>query len=487
MKKSLFMMALGAIVALTSCQPEQSQLDFNNVSETATVQGYVYINQGYTQDGATFVAKSVPAAGCGVLVKVPYTAYDADAADGYKYFEAECNEQGFYQIQVPVGQKAISGVKVYTRPLVGKYNDLENGAIVEKNVSYPEVSTPVEVERGKVFTAEPLYVYAEGVDDKAVVKGYVFINKGYVKDGSSYVVKNLPAEKTEVLVTVNNVTFVGMTNNSGFYTFEIPVGKTAEVAKVATRPTMGTYFDLVNDKIVEKEVTYNEASQTATLERGKDVLVADLVIVKGTETQILTRNQSITLKGEVKERYEKKEYIDKDDTSIGYYAIGDKRPAMSSVKFEVTFTNSAYPSEKIMYNISSDAEGKYELTAKLYDTWDIAQTRVTVEAKSYLSSMTHFYDKWTEETGWKSTSQEVTGYFAGSSQNKDLSDGDLLIGTKMSDFVLTFVPDKNSNIILGITGEERSTYFESLHTSIYFWYEQVNGVETYRSCNPLNW
>ena len=67
MKKSLLMMALGAIVALTSCQPEQSQLDFNNVSETATVQGYVYINQGYTQDGATFVAKSVPAAGCGVL------------------------------------------------------------------------------------------------------------------------------------------------------------------------------------------------------------------------------------------------------------------------------------------------------------------------------------------------------------------------------------------------------------------------------------
>ena len=480
MKKSLLMMALGAIVALTSCQPEQSQLDFNDVTENATVQGYVYINQGYTQEGTTFVAKSVPAAGCGVLVKVPYTAYDADAADGDKFFEAECNEEGFYQIQVPVGQKALSGVKVYTRPMVGKYNDLVDGKIVEKNVSYPEVSTPVEVERGKVFTAEPLYVYAENVNDKAVVKGYVYIDKGYVQDGGSYVVKSLPAEKTEVLVTIDEVTFMATTNSKGFYTLEIPVEKAGVTADVATRPMIDSYYDLVNDKIVELEASYPAASTTATLEQGKVTLVSDLTITKDVTAQILTRNQTLTLKGDVKEYFEKKEWVDDSDHTLGYYAVTDTRTATPNVKLEVTFTNSDYPSEKIVYNITANAEGKYELTAKLYDAWDIAMTEVNVEVKSYLSSMTHYFEQWSEnDNEWKQKTQEITGYFNGTTQTRTLSDGDLLIGVKMPDFVLTFVPDKNSNQIRGI-------YYYDNYMGMY--YDQpVGGVDTFRSWNPLEW
>ena len=480
MKKSLFMMALGAIVALTSCQHEQSQLDLGAVSETATVQGYVFINQGYAQDGATFVAQSIPAEGCGVLVKVPYTAYDADAADGYKYFEAECNAEGFYQIQIPVGQAPISGVKVYTRPIVAKYYDLENGKIVEKNASYPEVSAPVEVERGKLFTADPLYVYAENVNDKALVKGYVYINKGYVKDGSSYVVKSLPAEKVDVLVTVDDVTFVAITDNKGFYNLEIPVEQSGASAKVATRPMIDKYYDLINDEIVELEASYDAATTTATLKQGQLTLVADLTIQNPNTKQILTRNQSLTLKGEVKEWYEAKEWIDPNDQTLGYYAIADTREAAPQVKLVVTFTNTKFANEEIVYNITTDAEGKYELNAKLYDAWDIADTNVKVESKSYVSALIHYYQQWSEDDlEWKPKTQEVSGYFSGTQVTKSLSDGDLLIGTKMANMVLDFTPDKDSNQIRGI-------YYYDNYMGMYY-DEPVGGVDTFRSWNPLEW
>ena len=70
MKKVLFFVAM-AIAALTSCQHEQSQLDFADVEGKAVVQGYVYIDKGYIQDGNNYVVKSLPAEGCEVLVKVP--------------------------------------------------------------------------------------------------------------------------------------------------------------------------------------------------------------------------------------------------------------------------------------------------------------------------------------------------------------------------------------------------------------------------------
>ena len=59
MKKNLFIVAILAIAALTSCQKEQSQLDFNAVQEKAIVQGYVYIDKGYVQEGENYLLATV--------------------------------------------------------------------------------------------------------------------------------------------------------------------------------------------------------------------------------------------------------------------------------------------------------------------------------------------------------------------------------------------------------------------------------------------
>lgn len=354
MKKSLFMMAILAIAALTSCQDQtQSQLEFGDVADKATVQGYVYIDKGYVQEGTTYVVKSLPAAGAEVLVKVPYTKYDADAADGDKFFEGVCDANGFYSIEVPVGQAAISGAKVYTRPLVDKYYDLINGAIVETDASYPEASASVEIERGKVYTAANIYL-------------------------------------------------------------------------------------------------------------AKDV-----------QSPILTRTQAVVLKGAVKETYEAKKYVDPEDKDKGYSAIVAKRAASKKVNLVVTITNSEYSSEEIVYNITTDAEGNYNLSANLYDTWDVTKTKVEIESKAYLAELTHYYQFWNEDdTEWVYKTQTVAGYFDSKKVSKTLTSGDLLIGAKLADHVLAFTPDYASVKIYGIGNED---------------IDKVDSKTVYQSWNPLGW
>jgi hypothetical protein len=354
MKKSLFMMAILAIAALTGCQDQtQSQLEFGDVADKATVQGYVYIDKGYVQEGSTYVVKSLPAAGCEVLVKVPYAKYDADAADGDKFFEGVCDANGFYSIEIPVGQAAITGVKVYTRPLVDKYYDLINGAIVETDASYPEASASVEIERGKVYTAANIYL-------------------------------------------------------------------------------------------------------------AKDV-----------QSPILTRSQAVVLKGSVKELYEAKKYIDPEDKDKGYYAIVGKRAASKKVNLVVTITNSEYSSEEIVYNITTDAEGNYNLSANLYDVWDVAKTKVEIKSKAYLAELTHYYQFWNEDdTEWVYKTQTVAGYFDSKKVSKTLASGDLLIGAKLADLVLAFTPDYASVKIYGIGNED---------------IDKVDSKTVYKSWNPLYW
>ncbi len=191
-------------------------------------------------------------------------------------------------------------------------------------------------------------------------------------------------------------------------------------------------------------------------------------------------NQAVIVKGDVKEWYEKKEWLDSSDQDLGYYAIAKTRSAATLVKLVVTFTNSDFADEKVIYNITTDTEGKYKLNAKLYDAWDIDKTTVEVEAKSYVSSLIHYYEKWSEDdTEWKQNSQEISGYFKGVSVRGALSEDALLIGEAISDILLTFVPDRYENTIRGIE------YYNS-YTGMYYDYP-VGGVDTFRSWNPLDW
>ncbi len=347
--KKLFFVAL-ATLALAGCNHKQSQLDFSDVAGKAVIQGYVYVDRGYKQDGNMYVAVNEAAEGCAVVVKVPYSKYDADAAVGNKMFEGICDANGFYSIEIPVGQAAISGASVYTRPFVGKYYEMVNGTVMETEASFSEKSTSVDIENGKTYMA------------------------------------------------------------------------------------------------------------------------ANMVVTKDVTAPNFSRQQVVTVSGQIAQRYEKKTYIDKEDPEKGYMVSADVQNATSAVQLTIKFN---YQSEVLMYNVTTDETGAYTLTANLYDKWDIENVFVNVKAKSYLGTMTHYYKKYDEdEKKFIDRSQQVEGYFENLETSEFLTDGDKLIGHHMSKLVLTFVPNYATQTIYGIGNSD---------------IDMKDGKTIYTSSNVLSW
>lgn len=354
-KKCFFAVLATAVLALVGCQ-KQSELKFEDIAGKAVVQGYVYIDKGYIQDSkGNFACLNEPANGVAVEVRVDYQKYDADAAAGKKKFEGVCDANGFYRIEIPVGQAAITGMSAYTKDFTGEYYDLVNGAIQKVSVSYPEVSVPVQIENGKIYTA------------------------------------------------------------------------------------------------------------------------ANMIVSKDVEKPILSRNQVVTVRGQISEFFEKKTYIDPEDKDKGYTVSKDSRNATVPVSMMITFTNTdpKFNGQSLVFNVVTNAEGAYSLEVNLYDTWDLSKTELELETKSYLNTMVHYYKKYdADEKSWSDKSQDVNGYYKKGSISKTLSDGDLLVGCTLPKVALTFVPDYANMIIYGIGNND---------------IDIVSGVTTYTSTNPLAW
>lgn len=303
MKKSLFMMAILAIAALTGCQDQtQSQLEFGDVADKATVQGYVYIDKGYVQEGSTYVVKSLPAAGAEVLVKVPYTKYDADAAAGDKFFEGVCDANGFYSIEVPVGQAAITGAKVYTRPIVDKYYDLVNGSIIEKTASYPESSASVEIERGKVYTAANIYMQKD-VEGAILTRNQVIKVTGSIKEFYEKKEYYDPEDK-----------------DKGYYGVKEQTNPIKAVKLVIT---------LTNSKYAGEEIVYN-VNSSSDGSYNLSVNLYDVWDVKDTKVKVETKAYTATITHYYQQWYEDdSEWRYKSQEVSGYYASGSSTKTLS--------------------------------------------------------------------------------------------------------------------------------------------------------------
>ncbi|HCS87093.1 MAG TPA: hypothetical protein DIW30_01250 [Bacteroidales bacterium] len=104
MKKILFVAA--AALALIGCQ-KQSELNFSDISTSATVKGKVTYEIGYKVDGSQYVKQMVPATDIEVVAKINYSEY-SEGAVGVKQITAKTDAEGNYTLVIPVGQKAIS-------------------------------------------------------------------------------------------------------------------------------------------------------------------------------------------------------------------------------------------------------------------------------------------------------------------------------------------------------------------------------------------
>ncbi|MDE7149666.1 MAG: hypothetical protein K2O01_04580 [Bacteroidales bacterium] len=136
MKKVFALLTAPLMLAglLTSCKPEQSELNLETLPGSATVTGKVEYNPGVTNiDGVLVRDFKKPAAGRTVEVKV-FTAsytnpYEEDFSGNYRTFRATTDEKGRYSVSLPVGHQAITA-HVTALPFIDEVNVLDH----DKNI-----------------------------------------------------------------------------------------------------------------------------------------------------------------------------------------------------------------------------------------------------------------------------------------------------------------------------------------------------------------
>lgn len=137
--------AVAAAVLFASCTKEQSSLTIDSVQGSATVYGTAFYDEGAAEleNGAIAESNMVAAAGQTVLVKVPNSAY-ANNAQGYQSYLTTVNDDGSFEITVPVGSTDASA-QVSILPFKATYNKIINGEIVKMDSTLFTTQSPKNV------------------------------------------------------------------------------------------------------------------------------------------------------------------------------------------------------------------------------------------------------------------------------------------------------------------------------------------------------
>lgn len=132
MKKVFALLTAPLMLAglLTSCKPEQSELNLEALPGSAIITGKVEYNPGVTEiEGVLVKDFKKPAVGRTVEVKVFTEAYtnasDENLSGNYRTFRATTDEKGRYSVSVPVGYQAINAY-VTALSFIDTYNDLDH-------------------------------------------------------------------------------------------------------------------------------------------------------------------------------------------------------------------------------------------------------------------------------------------------------------------------------------------------------------------------
>lgn len=132
MKKIFALLSAPLMLAalLTSCKPEQSELNLEALPGTATITGKVEYNPGVTNvDGVLVKDFKKPAEGRTVEVKVFTESYtnpaDENTSGNYRTFRATTDAKGRYSVSIPVGYQAIDAY-VTALPFIDEVNVLDH-------------------------------------------------------------------------------------------------------------------------------------------------------------------------------------------------------------------------------------------------------------------------------------------------------------------------------------------------------------------------
>lgn len=236
---SFALCAAVSFMLLAGCAKEQSSLDINQLTESATIMGRYTYDEGQSYSSGKYQRVIKPAANVTVVVTVPVTEFGDSYAEGVITYETTTDYDGRYEISIPVTHDGLT-VKVKPLDFVGKYNsvvDVKSGAPVyaKDEVVFTAESQSITLYPNDIKVNDGLYEHITMELDEGypeISEFQVFVGEAtYLKtwnDVGEYVVEKeyRPAYSVNVIATVDyddkTLKFGSVTNSEGYATFKIP-------------------------------------------------------------------------------------------------------------------------------------------------------------------------------------------------------------------------------------------------------------------------
>lgn len=299
----------------------------------------------------------------------------------------------------------------------------------------------------------------DDIQGKAVIKGVVTYNPGYLADGDNVVKKSIPAGGAVVTVEVDNSEYVATAegtktyhataNENGEYAIEIPVGIKSVNAIVSVREFDGSYSEYVNKTLLTiSGVTYGTTTtEIVRLKEGSAVTKNISLKIKD-KPEVESRDLKTMVKGKVRVKAE--EFV--TNMSGVHTGLKSTTVAMANAKVVVVFANNASDARELRYETTTKSTGEFVVNAVLFDNWDLGKTEMRLEILSQKGTIAHKYCEYnTKDYIWHS--QIVDVYYSSTVAKGTLAAMNNVVPYDFGEYVLDFSVLTDKDNIRGIGGK----------------------------------
>ncbi len=271
--------------------------------------------------------------------------------------------------------------------------------------------------------------------------------------------------------------FTATTDANGNYSITFPVTSKGVEATIDALPFYASHGTLNNDGTVttSDNVLFNVLDfidgDKFSVEPG-DIEVANIEIKPTTTEDQPKRNQSINIKGKVVYMGE----VRKETAGVETYVQDEIVSANSQIKITLSGTDPDKKQPDIIYNLTTDGNGEYSLTALFYEVWEYSDVEVTakVEASYAAADSEKAFKHYFQEAGSSTwLNQKLSGvYSEQKSPVQAASSNNKFIALKIATIQQEFTPEDYS-IIRGIGNPDVD--------------EDEDGIPLYKKNNPMGW